>query len=329
MMQNFRNYYEILGVTPDTPTEEVKRVYRRLALQYHPDRNPGNKEAEERFKDVQEAYEVLSDPNKRAEYDQLSFFLRQRQNSNRKRNSATRFSAAEIEYFSQFPTFDSFLDSLLNRRREVNVGEPAGRRSRPVEPNAQAYSPGGSKVYNTVKPEPRAVKRDIEALLTLPLEKAYHGGKERIRLEDGRSLEVDMPPGMVTGEKMRLRNLGLNGGDLYLKITVAPHGFLELQGNEVYCKLPITPVEAILGGSIEVLTLDGLVKMNLPKGVKNGQKLRLANKGYPDHRGRRGDQVVEVEIRFPTELTPDQQELYEKLRRLEGNLRQNLWQEQD
>lgn len=323
-MQNFRNYYEILGVSPDTPTDEIKRVYRRLARQYHPDLNPGDKEAEEQFKDILEAYEVLSDPGKRTEYDQLSFFLRARQNS-RKRNSGSKFSSAEIEYFSQFPTFDSFLDSLLNRRREVNQGQPTGERSRPVERNAEAYTPGRSKVYNTVTSESRPMKRDIEALLTLPLEKAYRGGKERIRLEDGRSLEVDMPPGMVSGEKMRLRKLGMNGGDLYLKITVAPHSFLQIAGNEIYCKLPITPVEAILVGQVEVLTLDGLVKMNLPPGVKSGQKLRLANKGYPDNRGRRGDQVVEIEIQFPTQLTPEKRELYEKLRDLEDNLREPLW----
>ncbi|MDJ1182098.1 DnaJ C-terminal domain-containing protein [Roseofilum casamattae] len=324
-MQNFRNYYQILAVTPDTSIEEVKRVYRRLARQYHPDLNPGDKQAEERFKDILEAYEILSDPTRREEYDRLSFFLQQRQKNNRKWNNGSRFSSKDMEYFDRFPTFDSFLDSLLNRRREMNTGEPTGARSRPVERTSQAYTPGRSKVYNTVKNQPQAAKRDIEALLTLPLEKAYHGGKEKIRLEDGRSLEVDMPPGMVTGEKMRLRKLGMNGGDLYLKVTVAPHPFLDVQGNEIYCKLPITPVEAILGGQVEVLTLDGLVKMNLPKEVYTGKQLRLAKKGYVDNRGRRGDQVVEIEIRYPEELTAEQRGLYEKLRDLESGLREILW----
>jgi curved DNA-binding protein len=159
----------------------------------------------------------------------------------------------------------------------------------------------------------------------LPLEKAYVGGRERIRLEDGRSLEIDMPGGMVTGQRVRLKGQGIEGGNLYLRITVAPHPFFKLEGSDVFCQVPVTPSEAVLGGPVEVPTLDGRVKMNVPSGVRSGQRLRLASKGYPDTNGNRGDQLVEIQIVAPRDPSPQVRELYEKLRQLENfNPRQDL-----
>lgn len=314
-LQNFRNYYEILGVSRETSAEEIKKVYRKLARQYHPDLNPGDKEAEEKFKDINEAYEVLSDTNRRSQYDRFSRFLQYqklRSKNGRYGKGSSRLSAEEMEYFKQFSTFDGFLDSLLNRRREVKVGAPTGGRERVKDSSADSYRRSTTKTYNTIP-----ARRDVEARLTIPLEKAFLGGNERIRLEDGRSIEVEMPPGMVTGQRIRLRNQGLGGGDLFLKITVAPHDFFALEGYDIYCQLPVTPCEAVLGGSIEVPTLDGLVKMNVPPGVSPGQRLRLANKGYPDSRGRRGDQIVEIIVVIPKEISPEEREVYEKLQQIE------------
>ena len=144
----------------------------------------------------------------------------------------------------------------------------------------------------------------------MPLERAYIGGPERIRLEDGRSLEVNMPGGMVSGQRIRLRNQGIAGGDLFLKITVSEHEFFKLEGDNIAC-------EAVLGGDIEVPTLDGWVKMKLPPGVISSQVLRLAEKGYPDGRGGRGDQLVEIKIVPPKNLNDEERELYEKLRQIE------------
>ena len=183
-------------------------------------------------------------------------------------------------------------------------------------------SPRTKAVY---KPTPRETKRDIEARLTLPLEKAYTGGKERIRLEDGRSLEVDLPPGMVKGQQIRLKNQGVNGGDLFLKINITPHPFFRVEKSEIYCQIPVTPTEAILGGEIDIPTLDGLVKMRLPLGVVSGQRLRLANKGYPNPQGERGDQLIEIQVVLPKTITPQERELYEQLRQIETfKPRQNL-----
>ncbi|MEO1146879.1 MAG: J domain-containing protein [Cyanobacteria bacterium J06638_22] len=308
-MQNFRNYYQILNVAKEATPDDIKRAYRRLARQYHPDLNPGDKAAEETFKDIGEAYEILSDPDRRAKYDQFSRYWMQ--GSFKKNGTATkvrrgttaRKSAEDVE-FSQYRDFNTFIDQLLNRR-----DEPAVSRATPSDP----FRPGTSKKSYTV---PRPSPRHAEARLTVPMERAYQGGRERIRLEDGRSLEVNMPPGMLSGQKVRLKGQGVNGGDLFLKIELAPHPFFRMQGTDLYCQLPITPCEAVLGGAIEVPTLDGMVKMMVPAGVRSGQKLRMAGKGYPIN-GQRGDQIVEVLVLVPRDISEPERELYEKLRQVE------------
>ena len=331
-MQNFRDYYEILGVPVDASNDEIKKVFRRLARQYHPDLNPGDKEAEEKFKNIGEAYEVLSDPNKRSQYDQVSRFLTKKGYNKKtpkastfrtnERNGTGRTSTQEADY-TQFGDFNSFVDQLLNRPSSARATTNASDRPGARVNTSDAFRPGTTKTYTTVNS--RLNPKDIEARLTLPLEKAYVGGRERIRLEDGRSLEIDMPGGMVTGQRVRLKGQGIDGGNLYLKITVAPHPFFKLEGSDVFCQVPVTPSEAVLGGPVQVPTLDGRVKMNVPSGVRSGQRLRLAGKGYPNARGIRGDQLVEIQIVVPTDPSPEARELYEKLRQIENfNPRQDL-----
>lgn len=324
MMQNFRNYYQILGVPKDATLEEIKRVYRRLARQYHPDLNPGDKEAEEKFKDIGEAYHILSDPEKRAQYDEYSQFWKQKGFQGRKSSPFSGFKSwgskstnngrtqtKEVD-FGDYADFNTFVDQLLGRRREVRTVRNDAPR---VESSDPYRSPRTKAVY---KADSREAKRDIEARLTLPLEKAYTGGTERIRLEDGRSLEVNMPAAMITGQRIRLRNQGIGGGDLYLKINVVPHPYFKLERSDIFCEVPITPGEAVLGGEIEVPTLDGWVKMKIPAGVTSGKRLRLANKGYPNGTGKRGDQLVELKIVVPKDPSLKERELYEKLRQVEA-----------
>lgn len=251
-MQNFRDYYEILGVATDASSEEIKKVFRRLARQYHPDLNPGDKAAEEKFKDVGEAYEVLSDLNKRSQYDQFSRFWKKKGFNKRTpkassrptgdRNGMGRNSTKEVD-FSEFGDFNSFVEQLLGRRpQRTTVAAPDRSSNRN---SSDAFRPGTTKTAYTVNP--RSNPKDVEARLTLPLEKAYAGGRERIRLEDGRSLEVDLPTGMVTGQRVRLKGQGVDGGNLFLKITVAPHPFFKIEGTDISCQLPVTPSEAVLG----------------------------------------------------------------------------------
>lgn len=310
-MQNVRNYYEILGVNKNAASEEIKKAYRTLARQYHPDRNPGNKAAEEKFKDINEAYEILSDPTKRSQYDQFS-----------KAWGKKGFSSKN-EKSSPFD-FGNFANSKTTSGRTATTereGFNSSGRDR-VRVDVNDYRPGTTKRERVVN---QATRRDIEAKLILPLSKAYRGGMERIRLEDGRSLEVEMPPGIINGQRIRLKGQGIGGGDLYLKIAVARHPIFVVQEADIFCSVPITPAEAVLGGAIEVPTIDGMVKMMVPSGVRSGQRLRLANKGYINAEGKRGDQLVEIQIVTPKEVSAEERELYEKIKQLEKfNPRQNL-----
>ncbi|MDV3352346.1 J domain-containing protein [Leptolyngbyaceae cyanobacterium CCMR0082] len=284
-MQNFRDYYEILGIVESADSSTIKQAYRRLARQFHPDLNPGDQEAEERFKSLGEAYEILSDADRKAQYDDYRrYWLQQK---------------SEADY-RDLEDFNRFVDQLLNR--QVIPKSPV----QPKKKQTQAKTTG----------DPR--RRDAEASLQVPLERAFQGGAERVRLEDGRALEVDMPPGMLTGQRIRLRGQGINGGDLYLNIVVEPHPFLRVQGRDVVCHLPITPSEAVLGGQITVPTLDGPVQMTIPAGIQSGRKLRLAGKGYGRITEERGDQIVEIEVAVPKLLSDQEAELYEKLRTIEA-----------
>ena len=304
-MLNFRNYYEILEVPKTATSDEIKKAYRRLARQFHPDLNPGNKTAEDRFKDIGEAYDVLSDAMKRTQYDSFGQYWNQ-QGFQQKTASAPprqsdRGTTAEELDFGKFADFQDFVDQLIGKRRKATTTAREARRAS-REPAAAA-----------------AGRRDAEARLVVPLEKAYAGGRERIRLEDGRSLEVNMPEGMVSGQRIRLKGQGTAGGDLYLKIEVLIHEFFKLEGTDIVCELPITPAEAVLGGQIEAPTLDGWVKMTLPAGVRSGQRLRLGGKGYPaPEGGKRGDQLVQIRVEIPQNVTAQERSLYEKLRATEG-----------
>lgn len=297
------NYYETLGVARNATNDEIKKAFRKLARQYHPDVNPGDKTAEETFKNINQAYDVLSDAEKRAEYD--SQFTK----------TGSFWKGNPLKTKSANGNGKSATASDTGRRRPpVATANPQTPRIR--SDSTADYRPGTTKSSRSVTPRP-TMPRDIEAKLTLPLEKAYKGGRERIRLEDGRTLEVDLPPAMVNDQRIRLKGQGIKGGDFYLKITISTHPIFELQGAEIYCRVPVTPTEAILGGAIEVPTIDGLVKMNVPPGVKSGQRLRLANKGYINAQGQRGDQLVEIQIVIPRQISDQEKELYQQIRELE------------
>jgi curved DNA-binding protein len=318
-MENFRNYYELLGVQRGSTPEELKKAFRRLARQYHPDMNPGDKAAEEKFKEFNEAYRVLSDPATRSQYDQFTRFWRGRKGRSNKDfwngRSAEPATKAEEDY-SQFGDFNSFIDQLLGRRPRANSQperEEYGRSDSRRGSRTSTVEPENYRASYEAPPRPK----NVEAELKLPLETAYLGGKERIKLEDGRSLEVDMPPGMIAGHKIRLRGQGIANGDLFLKIDILPHQRFRLLGTDIHCVLPVTPAEAVLGGFVEVPTLDGLVKISLPVAVVSGQRLRLAGKGFPNDDGERGDQLLEIQIVSPKEISAAERELYEKIRAIE------------
>ncbi|MGC1309193.1 MAG: J domain-containing protein [Phormidesmis sp.] len=357
-MQNFRDYYEILGISKEAAADEIKRAYRALARKYHPDLNPGDKAAEEKFKVLGEAYDVLSDVDKRSQYEEYSrYWNREGFGPNSKgwglgkRNGRKPSAAAE---YSAFEDFDNFVEQLLKRHKESSetgdgwtIPEPVARSQSATtnRSNSRDYRPDSNRSKSAVperagqkanqrtdsrstertnqrvkryKTQPASPsRRDAEADLTVPLEKAYAGGRERIRLEDGRSLEVNMPPGMVTGQRIRLKGQGIDGGNLYLRIEVEPHSYFTLQDGDVYCRLPITPSEAVLGDTIAVPTLNGPINMMIPPSVQSGQRLRLTGKGYPIGQGLYGDQIVEIEVVVPTALDDEEKALYQELRNIE------------
>lgn len=323
-MQNLLGYYELLGVDRDTSIDEIKQVYRRLARQYHPDLNPRNKAAEEKFKEIGQAYQVLSNPKSRAQYDQFGHYsnpsefqerrsgqLPSQQKLQEKGDSSARISTDAVD-FSPLPYFNNFFEQVLGLGRSLKRGSGL---TAPVSSSHDRLRPGTTKTSYTVASRTR--QQDMDARLTISLSKAYVGGHTRIRLSDGRSIEVDLPTAMVPDQRVYFKGLGLNGGDLYLEITVEPHPFWKLVRTDIHCQLPITPSEAVLGGAVEVPTLNGRVKMSLPPGVTPGQQLRLARLGYPNGKGRRGDMVVEIQIVVPSNPSSQERELYEKLQQSE------------
>ena len=351
-MQNFRDYYDILGISKEADAGEIKRAYRALARQYHPDLNPGDKAAEEKFKMLGEAYDVLSDAQKRSQYENYSQYWQQKNAGGKGWAKWSRGkSSADAEY-SAFEDFDNFVEQLLKKHQGDDQASmwqtPFSSESKRKQPSDQASERSASTATanraaaeprreaarevprektrdgaaRRQRPEyrtqqPRRSRRDAEADLTVPLEKAYAGGRERIRLEDGRSLEVNMPPGMVTGQRIRLKGQGIDGGNLYLRIEVEPHAYFTLKDGDVYCQLPITPSEAVLGGTVAVPTLSGLVNMLIPQGVQPGQRLKLTGKGYPISTDLFGDQIVEIDVVIPTVLDDEEKALYQELRNIE------------
>ncbi|MFS8872477.1 DnaJ domain-containing protein [Synechococcus sp. R50.1] len=310
-MQNFKDYYKILGVSKTATADEVKQAYRRLARKYHPDVNPNDKAAEEKFKDINEAYEVLSDPSKRRQYDQFGQYYQQggfRSSRDVYTYSSSPFSqdfggsgfgGSGVD-FSQFDDFQDFIDQLLGRVRSQTTDRSSG-----------FSGSTGNTSY------------DAEATIQISIPEAFEGGKRRLRVGGDRVLEVNIPPGITPGKRIRLRGQGHpnpNGGagDLYLKIELKDHPFYRLEGFDVYCDLPISPSEAVLGAQVEVPTLDGVVKLRIPPGMQPGRKLRLAERGFPKGNGERGDFYVVVQIHLPTQISEEERELYERLQRVQS-----------
>lgn len=303
---DFKDYYATLGVNKAASADEIKQAYRKLARKYHPDVNPGDKSAESKFKEVTEAYEVLSDMDKRKKYDQFGQYWKQA-------GSGWPGGTGSADYggfdFSQYGNFDEFINELLGR-----FNGPTGA------PGARSYrtSPGaGFGGFNTGVDS--APGQDLESTLSLSLSEAFQGVQKRLNL-GSETITVRIPAGAKPGSRIRIKGKGQANpysqlrGDLYLVVEVQPHLFFQFDGDQLICELPIAPDEAVLGASVEVPTLDGSVTMNIPAGVRSGQTLRLRGKGWQNPKAARGDQLVRIVIVPPTQLTTTEREYYEKLR---------------
>ena len=281
--------YDLLEVARSANDDELKKAYRKQALRFHPDRNPGDKEAERRFKEVTYAYKVLSDPMKRVQYD--------------------RFGRVFSDGRSQGP---------FGAGDEVDLGEVLG----------QAFKDlfGGRKRRNRRDP------RDLRYTITITLEEAHLGVDREVTFTradgSGATLEerlrVKVPPGVDTGQKLKVAGKGAGGnrgsGDLYVVVNVAEHGYFKRQGANIFCDVPVTFTQLVLGAEVAVPTLDGQAVIRLPAGKAPGTVLTLKGRGLPllKSRSRRGDQFVKIQLDVPTALSDDQRR---RLAALEAELR--------
>lgn len=306
---DFRDYYAILGVNKSASNDEIKRAFRKLARQSHPDLNPGDAAAEARFKEINEAYEVLSDSDKRKKYDQFGQYWKQADGA---WPGGTPGDFGGFD-FSQYGSFDEFINELLGR-----FGS-SGPRSGP-----RSYArPGGATGFgdfsNFTDPGAASASADVESNLSLTFAEAFQGVQKHLRLGN-EDIKVRIPPGAKAGSRIRVKGKGrLNPytqqkGDLYLKVDLQAHSFFQFDGDNLVCEVPIAPDEAALGAAIQVPTPDGAVTMNIPAGIRSGQTLRLRGKGWPNPKGDRSDQLVRVVIVPPKDLSALERECYEKLR---------------
>jgi curved DNA-binding protein len=303
---DFKDYYAILGVSKTASVDEIKKAFRKLARQYHPDMNPGDKAAEARFKEVSEAYEVLSDPEKRQKYDQFGQYWKQAEGW----PGGGANSSFEGFDFSQYGNFDEFISELLGRFGTTPSNRQRSYRS---APGTSGFGDFGGFDNTPV------TGLDLESTLNLTLVEAFRGIQKRLSLGN-EIIDVQIPRGVKPGSRIRVRGkgqlspYGQQRGDLYLVVALQPHPFFQFDGDNLICEVPIAPDEAVLGGAIEVPTPDGMVTMNIPAAIRSGQILRLRGKGWSSQKGDRSDQLVKVVIVPPRELSPTERESYEKVR---------------
>ena len=289
-----KDYYQILGVKKTATDDEIKKAYRALAKKYHPDKNKGNKEAENKFKEISEAYAVLSDKEKRAQYDRLG---------------AEAFSFGGGGAGGQNP-FGGFDFSQFMRNAEAAGG--GGRRRTRGAPSgftdifSDLFGGGGGGGF-----EPPPMRgNDINAELTIDFRDAVLGTTMDLQV-NGDSIKVKIPEGVADGQTIRLRGKGSHGssgappGDLNVLVHVRPHPFFERKGDDVYINLPITIGEAVKGAQIDVPTIRGAVKARIPAGTQGGQTFRLSGKGIKRKNGSYGDQYYRVEIVVPRDAPHD------------------------
>jgi curved DNA-binding protein len=308
------DYYQVLGVDRSAGQDEIQRAYRKLARRFHPDINkdPG---AEERFKQINEAYEVLSDEKKRARYDRFGEHWRQ----------------VPEDYDGPMPGAGPFTGAGGGRRVYVNTGgagfDEAGFGGVDVEDLLGGLFGGRAGAGFGRGTRVSAPGADTEAEIELSVADAYTGGRRRITLQTPsgqRTFEVNIPAGVGDGQRIRLAGQGATGlgggprGDLYLIVRLAPHPRYRVDGRDITVDLPVAPWEAVLGADVPVDTPGGPVQLQVPAGSSSGRRLRLRGRGMPNPKGAAGDLYAEVKIVVPDRLTPDERDLWQRLARTSG-----------
>ncbi len=360
---NKRDYYEVLGVSRGASEEEIKKSYRKLALNYHPDRNPGDKQAEEKFKEAAEAYAILSDKDKRAQYDQFGhslggsgfqgfrgfegqfegfsdifgdlfedFFGGSRGRSSRRRGRR----GADLEYRLDI----SFEDAAFGKEETIEfprLEQCEHCRGSGAEPGSKKSTCQDCRGTGEI----RMTQGFFAIRQTCPrcggegerIEKTCRDCRGNARVKKTRKLNVKIPAGIEHGSRLKLTGEGEAGesggerGNLYVLIGIEPHPIFEREGRDVFCEAKISMVEAVLGTEVEAPTLDGKVKLKIPSGTQPGTILRIKGKGFPDLRGYgRGDELVRVAVEIPEKLTNDERKLLEQFAKFRSETgRKNLF----
>jgi curved DNA-binding protein len=300
----YKDYYKILGVDKSATDKDVKQAYRRLARKYHPDVNPNDKNAQERFKEINEAYEVLSDQDKRRKYDSLGANWRSYEQFQRAGGQGPfqwgTYRTATPEDFADLFGADSPFSDFFNT----------------------FFGGSGFRTAGGTRARTRR-GQDIEQPMEISLEEAYRG-TTRIVQKDRRRLEIKIPAGVKTGSRLRFAGEGMPGigggapGDLYFQIQVAPHPELDRRDDDLYCETPVDLYTAILGGEATVATLKGQGALKIPAGTQTGKTFRLTGQGMPklNQPGKFGDLYVSARVVLPENLSAQEKELFERLAKL-------------
>jgi DnaJ-class molecular chaperone len=330
---DFKDYYSTLGVAKTATDKELKQAYRKLARKHHPDVNPGDKSAETRFKEINEAYEVLGDPAKRKKYDELGANWRQYEQAGPGAGFDPRQAGGGYNFYAGGPGGQG---GGFRTMTEEEMREMFGD-ANPFSDFFQTFFGGGGRPGGDDEPGPRSrggrsrtrAGRHIEQELDLGLEDAYHGAMRRLSIShDGhaRTVDVRIPAGVGDGSRVRVAGEGEQGtggagaGDLYLRIRLAPHPKFERKGKDLYTHVAIPLTTAVLGGEAEVTTLGGkTLRLKIPPGTQNGQVFRLKGHGMPTagKPDQHGDLYATVDVQVPRELTPEQRTHYQALKELD------------
>ncbi len=314
---DYKDYYKILGVSKSASQEEIKKAYRKLAVKYHPDKNPDNKEAEEKFKEIAEANEVLKDPEKRKRYDELG--------ANWKNHQYQDAAQGNQDWSQQFGGFGNGAGSGRQYQGDFGGGFGDTGFSDFFESFfGQGFggAAGGGQTYRENYGFEGFRGQDYEAKVSISLDEAYYGTSKLLSLH-GKQFRIKLKPGITDQQVLKMKGKGGPGmqggpaGDLYAKIHIQHHANFERKGNDLHTTADVDLYTAILGGKIDVDTLKGKVKVTLPKDTENSKVVRMKGLGMPDYKSSQpGDLYAKVNITLPKNLNQEETKLFEQLKQL-------------